>query len=93
MTWVVVDHTATPGSQGLTVTKGQQVEVVECTGDLCLVRLVDSSRDLPLEGLVPVSVLKPPPHPKPPSSPSSRHPPTPTDSNQGKSLLFIHSFS
>lgn len=67
MTWVVTDYTATPGTNEVSVTKGQQVEIIEtvCNGapDFCLVRLnihsgsaADGSGTI--EGIVPVSVLK-----------------------------------
>ncbi|XP_055846907.1 triple functional domain protein isoform X2 [Episyrphus balteatus] len=65
-TWVVSDYIATPGSNELSVTKGQQVEVIEIASatdpDFCLVRLNPQNNDDPVhEGLVPVSILKPPP--------------------------------
>lgn len=67
MTWVVSDFTAT-SPQELSVTKGQQVEVVEiCSSkpDFCLVRMPTRGTDhdsagVP-EGLVPLSALKQPP--------------------------------
>lgn len=76
MTWVVSDFTAT-SPQELSVTKGQQVEVVEVYSskpDFCLVRMPTRGSDgdnvsVP-EGLVPLSVLKQPPAPR--SSPSRR---------------------
>ncbi|XP_050073196.1 triple functional domain protein isoform X1 [Anopheles maculipalpis] len=62
MTWVIADHTAAPGSSELSVSKGQQVEIVDlnCSGapDFCLVRLSINASDSQ-EGLVPVTVLKP----------------------------------
>uniref|UniRef100_A0A182JEN1 SH3 domain-containing protein n=1 Tax=Anopheles atroparvus TaxID=41427 RepID=A0A182JEN1_ANOAO len=62
MTWVIADHAAAPGSSELSVSKGQQVEVVDmnCSGapDFCLVRLSINASDSQ-EGLVPVTVLKP----------------------------------
>ncbi|KAK6629327.1 hypothetical protein RUM43_003144 [Polyplax serrata] len=65
MTWVIGDHLAAPGSQELTVHKGQQVEVLDVktpSPDWCLVRMPTSgSVDSPPEGLVPLSVLKQPP--------------------------------
>ncbi|KYB28884.1 Triple functional domain protein-like Protein [Tribolium castaneum] len=77
MTWVVSDFTATC-PQELSVTKGQQVEVVEvCSSkpDYCLVRMptrgTDHDSSVP-EGLVPLAVLKQPPAPR--SSPSRRAP-------------------
>ncbi|KAF5295457.1 hypothetical protein FQR65_LT10445 [Abscondita terminalis] len=78
MTWVMSDYTAS-GPQELSVTKGQQVELIEmCQArpDYCLVRMPTRSADhecsnVP-EGLVPLSVLKQPPAPK--SSPSKRLP-------------------
>ncbi|XP_055685708.1 kalirin isoform X2 [Lutzomyia longipalpis] len=63
MTWVISDYTATAGSGELSVTKGQQVEVLELSTtqpDFCLVRLNGSGKN-PQEGLVPLSILKPPP--------------------------------
>lgn len=43
MTWVVSDYTATPGTSEVSVTKGQQVEIIDtaCSGapEFCLVRL------------------------------------------------------
>lgn len=67
MTWVVSDYTATPGTSEVSVTKGQQVEIIDtqCNGapDFYLVRLnihsgsaADGSGTI--EGLVPHSVLK-----------------------------------
>ncbi|XP_059472379.1 kalirin isoform X2 [Neocloeon triangulifer] len=64
MTWVVADHEAPTGSAEITVRKGQQVEVLEVPAgqELCLVRLHPSSAsEHPVEGMVPLSVLKPPP--------------------------------
>ncbi|XP_049540930.1 triple functional domain protein [Anopheles darlingi] len=62
MTWVIADHMAAPGSSELSVTKGQQVEIVDmsCSGapEYCLVRLSINASDSS-EGLVPVAVLKP----------------------------------
>ncbi|KRK00715.1 triple functional domain protein isoform X1 [Drosophila yakuba] len=65
-TWVVADYIATSGSNELSVSKGQQVEIVEpptaAEPDFCLVRLNPQHDDAAVqEGLVPVSVLKPPP--------------------------------
>lgn len=75
MTWVIADHVASPGSQELTVHKGQQVEVLEVNvspPDWCLVRMPTSgSVDSPPEGLVPLSVLKQPPGVK--TSPSKKN--------------------
>lgn len=73
MTWVVADFTATPSTQEISVCKGQQVEVLDAShtvtssvasGEFCLVRLSPGSAGTTggggtLEGLVPVSVLKP----------------------------------
>lgn len=77
MTWVVSDHVATPGTQELSVTKGQQVEVLEiCSArpDYCLVRMpTQGHSDQEPEGLVPLAVLKQPP-PTQRSSPSRRPP-------------------
>lgn len=70
MTWVIADHTATPGTNEVSVAKGQQVEIIDPnfngTLEHCLVRLnVHSSSNGTaadgsgtLEGLVPISVLK-----------------------------------
>lgn len=81
MTWVISDHVAATGSDELSVTKGQQVEVLEMSTtvpDFCLVRLgivgsgagvgasgsskATAAASVPtVEGLVPMSILKPPP--------------------------------
>lgn len=71
MTWIVSDYIATPGTNEVSVTKGQQVEIIDpsCGGspELCLVRLNIHSGSAAdggsgtIEGMVPVSVLKPPP--------------------------------
>ncbi|KAM3969030.1 LOW QUALITY PROTEIN: trio Rho guanine nucleotide exchange factor [Aphomia sociella] len=69
MTWVVAEHTASSAGE-LTVTKGQQVEVVEvCQGraDWWVVRVPGEP---PQEGAVPAHVLKPQPQQK--TSPSRR---------------------
>ncbi|XP_013112529.1 triple functional domain protein [Stomoxys calcitrans] len=65
-TWVIADFIAATGSNELSVTKGQQVEIVEAPTanepDFCLVRLNPQCDDAAVqEGLVPVSILKPPP--------------------------------
>ncbi|XP_044733840.1 triple functional domain protein isoform X3 [Chrysoperla carnea] len=75
MTWVISDHVASPGTQELSVRKGQQVEVVEISTsrpDYCVVRMPTQGPDLGAvpEGLVPISVLKPQPAPR--ASPSRR---------------------
>lgn len=91
MTWVVSDHVAAAGSQELSVSKGQQVEVVEvCSSrpDFCLVRMPTQGHgdhhDGAPEGLVPLAVLKQPPAQR--SSPSRR--PNAQDHDAGK----FHSF-
>ncbi|CAB3365057.1 Hypothetical predicted protein [Cloeon dipterum] len=64
MTWVVADHEAPSGSAEITVRKGQQVEVLEVPAgqELCFVRLHPlSASEHPVEGMVPLSVLKPTP--------------------------------
>lgn len=71
MTWIVSDYVATPGTNEVSVTKGQQVEIIDpnCGGspELCLVRLNIHSGSAAdggsgtIEGMVPISVLKPPP--------------------------------
>ncbi|XP_076272417.1 trio Rho guanine nucleotide exchange factor isoform X4 [Rhynchophorus ferrugineus] len=78
MTWVMADYTAA-NPQELTVSKGQQVEVVEVCQtrpDYCLVRMPtrgsDGHQDAIPEGLVPLAVLKQPPQPR--GSPSRRIP-------------------
>lgn len=65
-TWVVADYIASAGSNELSVSKGQQVEIIEpptaSEPDFCLVRLNPQHDDSAVqEGLVPVAVLKPPP--------------------------------
>ncbi|XP_043287262.1 kalirin isoform X2 [Venturia canescens] len=82
MTWVVADHSAAPGTRELTVTKGQQVEVLENGSshaggnDWTLVRLplAPGQSDPPAEGLVPTSVLKQPPTTSCKTSPSRKAP-------------------
>lgn len=90
MTWVISDFVGSAGTNELSVTKGQQVEVLEMsatTPDYCLVRVQapggssasasgaggsssskssgavggGSGSSPPQEGLVPMSILKPPP--------------------------------
>ncbi|XP_051163454.1 triple functional domain protein isoform X3 [Leptopilina boulardi] len=88
MTWVVADHSATPGTRELTVTKGQQVEVLEngsgSTGSIgaewTLVRLASTPGQVepPAEGLVPTSALKQPPTASCKTSPSRKPPPAQT---------------
>lgn len=63
---MISDYTGKQGTPELSVTKGQQVEVIDmnCPGapDYCIVRLTNPSSDNVLhEGLVPVSILKPTP--------------------------------
>lgn len=87
MTWVVADHMAAPGSRELSVTKGQQVEVLENgstasntpggvpnTGEWTLVRLplTPGQAEPPVEGLVPTSALKQPPTASCKTSPSRK---------------------
>lgn len=85
MTWVVADHAATPGSRELSVTKGQQVEVLENgsihsgssnTSEWTLVRLplAPGQTEPPAEGLVPTSALKQPPTTSCKTSPSRKAP-------------------
>lgn len=62
----MADHAAAPGTSQLSVSKGQQVEIIEYTSagetDFCLVRLNPQTDDgATQEGLVPISVLNPPP--------------------------------
>lgn len=70
MTWVISDYTATPGTNEVSVTNRQQVEIIDtnCKGapEYCLVRLNGNAADGSgtLEGLVPVSILKPAPSSK-----------------------------
>ena len=88
MTWVVADHSAAPGSRELTVTKGQQVEVLEngsgSTSSIgpewTLVRLASAPGQVepPPEGLVPTSALKQPPTASCKTSPSRKPPPAQT---------------
>ena len=90
VTWVVSDYSATPGTNELTVTKGQQVEVVEATcandQDFCLVRLNPQTDDgAAREGIVPISILKPPPGSQ---KPNSRKETTETIQEQGNLVCF-----
>ncbi|CAB0035585.1 unnamed protein product [Trichogramma brassicae] len=80
MTWVVADHSAAPGSRELSVSKGQQVEVLENGGsgsgvEWTLVRLAQTpgQSEPPAEGLVPTSALKQPPAAACKTSPSKSH--------------------
>lgn len=87
MTWVVADHMAAPGSRELSVTKGQQVEVLENgstntgttsgmpnAGEWTLVRLplTPGQAEPAAEGLVPTSALKQPPTASCKTSPSRK---------------------
>lgn len=82
VTWVIADHSAAPGSKELTVTKGQQVEVLENgsnisgvnTSEWTHVRLLvaPGQLDPPPEGLVPTSALKQPPPVSSKTSPSRK---------------------
>ncbi|XP_036147611.1 triple functional domain protein isoform X2 [Monomorium pharaonis] len=87
MTWVVADHMAAPGSRELSVTKGQQVEVLEngssnsgstggmpYAGEWTLVRLplTPGQVEPAAEGLVPTSALKQPPTASCKTSPSRK---------------------
>ncbi|XP_014470162.1 PREDICTED: triple functional domain protein isoform X3 [Dinoponera quadriceps] len=79
MTWVVADHLAAPGSKELSVTKGQQVEVLEngstnTVPEWTLVRLplTPGQAEPPAEGLVPTSALKQPPTASCKTSPSRK---------------------
>jgi len=87
MTWVVADHMAAPGSKELSVTKGQQVEVLENgnanasttgglpnAGEWTLVRLplTPGQAEPAAEGLVPTSALKQPPTASCKTSPSRK---------------------
>ncbi|XP_014237093.1 kalirin isoform X2 [Trichogramma pretiosum] len=84
MTWVVADHSAAPGSRELSVSKGQQVEVLENGGsgsgvEWTLVRLAQTpgQSEPPAEGLVPTSALKQPPAAACKTSPSKKPPSMP----------------
>ncbi|XP_045510116.1 triple functional domain protein isoform X2 [Colias croceus] len=82
MTWVVAEHTS-GGAGELTVSKGQQVEVLEswqARPDWWLVRI---HGDPPQEGAVPALVLKPQPHHK--TSPSRQPLPTTDDGIEASS--------
>ncbi|CAK1554742.1 unnamed protein product [Leptosia nina] len=67
MTWVVAEHTS-GGAGELSVSKGQQVEVLEAWQSRPEWWLVRIHGDPPQEGAVPAQVLKPQPHQK--TSPS-----------------------
>ena len=81
---MIADHSAAPGSKELTVTKGQQVEVLENgsnisgvnTSEWTHVRLLvaPGQVDPPPEGLVPTSALKQPPPVSSKTSPSRKVP-------------------
>ncbi|KOC61451.1 Triple functional domain protein [Habropoda laboriosa] len=82
VTWVIADHSAAPGSKELTVTKGQQVEVLENGSSITGVNasewthvrllLAPGQVDPPPEGLVPTSALKQPPPVSTKTSPSRK---------------------
>ncbi|XP_033224250.1 kalirin isoform X3 [Belonocnema kinseyi] len=84
MMWVVADHSAAPGTRELTVSKGQQVEVLEngsgstssIGAEWTLVRLASAPGQVesPPEGLVPTSALKQPPTSSCKTSPSRKPP-------------------
>lgn len=70
----------------MSVTKGQQVEVVEITSgndqDYCLVRLNPQTDDgAAQEGLVPISILKPPPGSQKSNSTRKENEPLPEQGN------------
>lgn len=61
MAWVISDYIATPGTDELTVRKGQHVEVLNCNHtDFCLIRMGAQGHpgEGSQEGLVPITVLK-----------------------------------
>lgn len=102
MTWVVLDYTATPGTSEVSVTKGQQVEVLDTTSsssanaEFCLVRLspIGGGDGGTQEGLVPIAVLKPPPTTKGllrrgKDAAEMDHPPTATADSSGKYTIFF----
>ncbi|XP_078043886.1 trio Rho guanine nucleotide exchange factor isoform X2 [Augochlora pura] len=84
LTWVIADHSAAPGSRELTVTKGQQVEVLENGSNISGVNAAEWTHvrllvaqgqvDPPPEGLVPTSALKQPPPASNKTSPSRKTP-------------------
>nr|XP_012140240.1 PREDICTED: triple functional domain protein isoform X2 [Megachile rotundata] len=84
VTWVIADHLAAPGSRELTVTKGQQVEVLENGSNASGVNAPEWTHvrllvapgqvDPPPEGLVPTSALKQPPPVSSKTSPSRKAP-------------------
>ncbi|CAF4747488.1 unnamed protein product [Pieris macdunnoughi] len=84
MTWVVADHIS-GGAGELTVSKGQQVEVLEAWQARLEWWVVRIHGDPPQEGAVPAQVLKPQPHQK--TSPS-RQPLGTGDEAIGKLLNF-----
>lgn len=59
---VIIDYNATPGTDQLTVQKGQQVDVlvVRCLDkpDYSLIRVPQSGLESPVEGIVPMAALK-----------------------------------
>jgi len=66
MTWVIADFTATAAGQ-VTVSKGQQVELLDCCGGTSEMVLVRVPSDC-TEGMVPHIVLKQPPSLKSPQA-------------------------
>lgn len=90
MTWVIADHTS-GGTGELSVTKGQQVEVVEACPGRSEYYIVRIPGDVPQEGAVPVQVLKPQPQSQPQqkTSPSRRPLSQPCDETNGKFMYKI----
>lgn len=83
MTWVVADHTAS-GTGELSVTKGQQVEVVEPCQNRPEWWVVRVPGEPPQEGAVPAQILKPQPqHNQQKTSPSRRPLSQPCEENIG----------
>lgn len=64
MTWVIADFAATTAGQ-VSVTKGQQVELLDCCGGISEMVMVRIPSDC-TEGMVPHIVLKQPPSLKSP---------------------------
>ncbi|KAL0852358.1 hypothetical protein ABMA28_000559 [Loxostege sticticalis] len=88
MTWVVADHQSS-GAGELSVSKGQQVEVVEPWAARADWWVVRAPGEPPQEGAVPAHVLKPQPHQK--TSPSRRPLSHPNEEGLGKQLLSLKS--
>ncbi|KPJ10343.1 hypothetical protein RR48_09003 [Papilio machaon] len=86
MSWVVAEHVAASAGE-LTVSKGQQVELVEpwaARADWWVVRAAGTGEAA--QGAVPAHVLKPQPHAQPPPAPHTHRKTSPSPSPSRRPL-------